>query len=1285
MGTKSELLTLEQIIDQLRGKDIIIPLLQRNYKWGVENGNGSTEGATIVKLLEDILQAKNSEKDEYTVGMTTFYENQNTVQIIDGQQRMISFSLIAKALNKYHSFVQITFERDEMDERRNFLINDYDNYEGSSADVLHMKTAFLYLQNQYFKDWSEVEKDEFYQWMIKHVKAITRYTENEPLQEYLCLNDRKTPFSSTDYDRAYQLKYQTGKQNISPAMIIKEHNEIQKLLYTDENIFDLIKIGYKDLPNRMDLLFEKILSGNGDTNLDSLSNYYDNIDKQQNSEIEYENAFRYLKLNNKVLRSIFQELEERENSKLNVNVYNAVMMLHTVDPNFKFFDLIDIEDEALSFEKKIKERFSLLGATYEKMKHKNAFMQSQLDCEVIKDVKKSEDLNRFAYREVEQHLSQPISDIFDEKIKITELLIEKGKNYSKLTKGGKKSFKEILDLSEIKQILVPSIQRDYTLGSNEEYLKTLLTDISKGFILSKLPEKNIYEEKTASYVVYSYLREGRLWPMFNIPNKAYYNERDVNEVLVLFKRAGYKSLSDFYTKSSDRYGKENLFIAMRNLSAWLTLREEDFKLIKNSSFFSDNNINEKKQDFLFSVIFGYLDERGNFYLYDGQQRVVTLVYLCAYLINKNYSVVNEEEQMKYDEYISLLSKFSFEERKEANELLDYLLKCNNLSDDLRELKNFVVDHSTYSIYKMIKTVKEYKLNYGEPVLSLNINYLFENIVFEFAVIQEASVADQMYMDLNSKNEPLTVYENYKAELVYILSQRFEELFKESWEKQIDNRFLNICYKSLENPNSPNKDWDKARANKAETLEIEIIHWCFKMAAMEYGIKIDSIESKTRLKWTEADEAKDIISCVGTMLNKKIFTNTGIESCIQKLGKYIDQKLSTTEFSLTEFFDWQELRYSAKNNEYAYTRISDQKVRVHNLSKDELDWLGEYLYNLFKKRNNNNEESEMIKFLLGKFHRQWEYGYLESYTLNTMPNFYNQEENTIEVKYEDIKNALNYFDSTYLCDIEVENTTQWLEYVYAVKINERLNTTLFEKVRIWEKAESGKGSFKLFTYEDKKLAWERFDGDYEVFSYYKKRIKEFEDNAVNLNFEIKTGDDIVKLVTREMKENHLKLSIMKRLNEPDKKVNCKVRISFKDNDYIHKKINKYLDEGENTEQLIKSIIDVIRENYYFGTKDNFLNFFEWNDNTRKYEYVELKIGYFKLNSTKIFDAVKKETITDKNYIKCYWTSIEGGKEYLFNSNYVANKYYEALEILSFDSESFKAMYMKHYGALPQNLE
>ncbi|MBP5366005.1 MAG: DUF262 domain-containing protein [Bacteroidales bacterium] len=77
----------------LKDVNLIIPEYQRPYKWTVKNAN---------QLLDDIVQAMNAKKEVYRVGTLILYYNKENqrYEIVDGQQRTITFSLLIKALDK---------------------------------------------------------------------------------------------------------------------------------------------------------------------------------------------------------------------------------------------------------------------------------------------------------------------------------------------------------------------------------------------------------------------------------------------------------------------------------------------------------------------------------------------------------------------------------------------------------------------------------------------------------------------------------------------------------------------------------------------------------------------------------------------------------------------------------------------------------------------------------------------------------------------------------------------------------------------------------------------------------------------------------------------------------------------------------------------------------------------------------------------------------------------------------------------------------------------------------
>lgn len=72
--------------------NLVIPNYQRPYKWTAKN---------VIQLLDDIIDAKNENKETYRVGTLILQQNakESTYSIVDGQQRTITLSLLLKVLD----------------------------------------------------------------------------------------------------------------------------------------------------------------------------------------------------------------------------------------------------------------------------------------------------------------------------------------------------------------------------------------------------------------------------------------------------------------------------------------------------------------------------------------------------------------------------------------------------------------------------------------------------------------------------------------------------------------------------------------------------------------------------------------------------------------------------------------------------------------------------------------------------------------------------------------------------------------------------------------------------------------------------------------------------------------------------------------------------------------------------------------------------------------------------------------------------------------------------------
>ena len=163
-------LTVSDLFDNDNKCNYIIPIYQRNYAWGDNE---------ISSLLQDIKNAceKNKEQDKnYYIGSLVVYCRDNgDFEVIDGQQRLTTLTLIMHHLGKL-SFRNVFFEhRDESEQALSNLNSETLPSNFSQA----LKTI-----NKVFDEWGN-NKDEIVEFLLDKVEIIrTEVPEGTDLNHY---------------------------------------------------------------------------------------------------------------------------------------------------------------------------------------------------------------------------------------------------------------------------------------------------------------------------------------------------------------------------------------------------------------------------------------------------------------------------------------------------------------------------------------------------------------------------------------------------------------------------------------------------------------------------------------------------------------------------------------------------------------------------------------------------------------------------------------------------------------------------------------------------------------------------------------------------------------------------------------------------------------------------------------------------------------------------------------------------------------------------------------------
>ncbi len=201
MGSENGAKSLGEILD---GKEFIIPLYQRNYKW-------NTDVAT--KLVQDIVECfKQSGKTGKSIGLLTLYKDisadknesyYESYYVIDGQQRFTTLAILLGLL-KYSFKIHLSFERDDIcDRKRRRELFGQKNLNKECTDINRIRRNRDAMRKVLEEKNIEGEKkDELADYIFNNVIMLCSVVSELPVEEFMNLNAYKTAFSISDLVRA---------------------------------------------------------------------------------------------------------------------------------------------------------------------------------------------------------------------------------------------------------------------------------------------------------------------------------------------------------------------------------------------------------------------------------------------------------------------------------------------------------------------------------------------------------------------------------------------------------------------------------------------------------------------------------------------------------------------------------------------------------------------------------------------------------------------------------------------------------------------------------------------------------------------------------------------------------------------------------------------------------------------------------------------------------------------------------------------------------------------------
>ena len=196
-------------------------------------------------------------------------------------------------------------------------------------------------------------------------------------------------------------------------------------------------------------------------------------------------------------------------------------------------------------------------------------------------------------------------------------------------------------------------------------------------------------------------------------------------------------------------------------------------LFLNSLFQALNNKDDSRQPLDLDFVYGNFEDGQSkaFSVLDGQQRLTTLFLLHWYLAMQHGHIEEFRERFVTDEQ---RSRFTYKTRPSTTEFFDALTSKNieisnaTISKQIKNSQWFYLswqqDPTVQACLNMLDAIQALFSQSDANLYERIINTSEPYITFQFLDLHSFGLSDELYIKMNARGKPLTIFENFKAKL-----------------------------------------------------------------------------------------------------------------------------------------------------------------------------------------------------------------------------------------------------------------------------------------------------------------------------------------------------------------------------------------------------------------------------------------------------------------------------------------------------------------------------------------